>query len=876
MSWLTRSISVFDGVRATGPIEQITLGEMLTRIQDGTYASQIQGLRTLRAQDEGAYKLQKTHLHAFTPAGVFTPRRAKTHLREASGLVHFDFDHPPNLAEAKATFAQDPWIVYTFVSPSGDGLKAAVWANGIGDDTTYKHAWGTVLAYFERTYPNLAVANDQQCKDISRLCFVSHDPELHSNPDALLYAVPRYQAPAPNAKAPRTTDTPKPQAQTTGAGEQARVEEALQVIPADDYDTWLRVGMALHSSGETWARAVWDTWSQRSAKYDPTTQEEKWASFTPEGGVTLGTIFHEAAQYGYTPPRPSLAVGQQQQSGAPPRQTTPPTAAGATAGATAAQWGTPGQQAPAPRPDIIIGPEIADIADAAEDALLHLPGAPIVYQRARGLCVIAYGADAPKWLHRPEDVPIAMDASTAYLRELVSRAALWWKLDKRTKKYEQALPPPWVVDTLQGRVSWPFPSLEGIVYSPTIRPDGSVLDTPGYDRDTGLFLDTNGTTFPLIPSRPTLDDARTAIGRLQEAVKDFPFADTWHFSATLAAMLSLVCRFAVMGNVPLFAIRANIRGSGKGLLADVVSLIGTGRAAPRWPQVTEDEEERKRLLTVALAGYPCLHIDNVTKPLGSPALDLALTAPSFSDRILGKHESREAPLSMVWLASGNNMQFKGDTARRIVPIDLDPRMERPEERTNFTHSPLIPWVHQERPRLAVAALTIIKAYFTAGCPAQGITPMGSFEQWSDLVRQALVWTGEADPNEGRKDLEAESNPEYEQLAQLLQAWEVCYPIPQGRARSVAKTVKEVLADIAALKAMDKPPVTPGKPNTPNEYDALQEALGALDRYYDGKVLRPEGIGYKLRALQGRVIGTRRLVGMGQDRNKVGLWGLEAL
>ena len=189
--------------------------------------------------------------------------------------------------------------------------------------------------------------------------------------------------------------------------------------------------------------------------------------------------------------------------------------------------------------------------------------------------------------------------------------------------------------------------------------------------------------------------------------------------------------------------------SGKSLLADVISIIGTGRAARRWPQVTEDEEERKRLLTVALAGYPAIHIDNVTKPLGSPALDIALTAPSFSDRILGKHDSREAPLSMVWLASGNNMQFKGDTARRIVPIDLDPKMERPEERTGFQHNPPTPWVHQERRRLTVAALTLLKAYVEAGCQA-GVTPMGSFEQWSDLVRQALIWAGEPRP-ERRKE-----------------------------------------------------------------------------------------------------------------------------
>ena len=308
----------------------------------------------------------------------------------------------------------------------------------------------------------------------------------------------------------------------------------------------------------------------------------------------------------------------------------------------------------------------------------------------------------------------------------------------------------------------------------------------------------------------------------------------------------------------------------------MISIIGTGRAAPRWPPVTEDEEERKRLLTVALAGYPAIHIDNVTKPLGSPALDLALTAPSFSDRILGKHDSREAPLSMVWLASGNNMQFKGDTARRIVPIDLDPKMERPEERTGFQHNPLTPWVQQERPRLTVAALTIIKAYFAAGCPAQGVTPMGSFEQWSDLVRQALIWAGEADPNEGRKGIEAESDPEYEKLATLLQAWEACYPLLQGGTRGQAKTLQDLIADIASLKAMDKPPAVPGKSNTPNEYDALQDALGAFDQRYDGKGLRSDGISNKLRVIQGRVIGTRRLVSMGKDRTNKTLWGVESL
>jgi hypothetical protein len=543
----------------------------------------------------------------------------------------------------------------------------------------------------------------------------------------------------------------------------------------------------------------------------------------------------------------------------------------------AAPQGAPGQPL-APKPDIYIGPDIERVVNEAQAALLAFSDTPIVYQRARALCVISRGGNPPKWLHRPQDTPVIIDASAAHLWELAGRAAHWWKHDKRGRRgeeWEEALPPKWAIDALQDRKHWPFPPLEGIVCSPTLRPDGSLLNVPGYDPDTGLYLDLNGTQYPTIPARPTLDDARTALGHLQEPLRDFPFAEPWHFSATLAAILSLVCRFAIQGNVPLFAIRANTRGSGKSLLADVVSIIGTGRGAPRWPQVTEDEEERKRLLTVALAGYTVIHIDNVTKPLGSPALDLALTAPSFSDRILGKHDSREAPLSMVWLASGNNMQFKGDTARRIVPIDLDPKMEKPEERTGFTHSPLIPWVQQERPRLTVAALTILKAYFAAGHPSQGLTPMGSFEQWSDLIRQALIWAGEDDPNEGRKDIEAESDPEYERLATLLDAWAACYPIPQGRTRSGPKELTQVLADIAMFKKMDKAPEHPPKPNEPNAYDKLQDALGAFDSRYDGRGLRSGPISNKLRVIQGRMIGDKRLISMGKTRTNKTLWGIES-
>ena len=93
--------------------------------------------------------------------------------------------------------------------------------------------------------------------------------------------------------------------------EEARIKAALEVIPADEYDIWLRIGMALHWT--TWgdrARRLWDEWSKKSAKYDPIHQEKTWSSFGRpdyEGRVaTLGTLFDLAKNHGYVPQPPAV------------------------------------------------------------------------------------------------------------------------------------------------------------------------------------------------------------------------------------------------------------------------------------------------------------------------------------------------------------------------------------------------------------------------------------------------------------------------------------------------------------------------------------------------------------------------------------------
>ena len=513
------------------------------------------------------------------------------------------------------------------------------------------------------------------------------------------------------------------------------------------------------------------------------------------------------------------------------------------------------------RPVIRISTDLTAMTDALQDALCTMPEAPVVFQRARQLCLISRGVTAPKWLQRHPDTPVIVPLLPGRLRELAGNAAIWQKRDKRAKVWEQVLPSSHAIETLMSRPNWAFPVLEGVVCTPTLRPDGSPVTTPGYDVDTGLWLDFNGTVYPPLRRHPTLDDARTAIGRLQEPLLDFPCVARCHFSTVLAAILSLVARYAIQGNVPLFAVRSTIRGSGKGLLIDAMSLIGTGRSAPRWAQTDDPEEERKRLFTIAMAGDACSHLDNVTKALGSASLDMALTAPTFSDRILGQQVSREAPMHTVFFASGNNMQFQGDLARRVVPIDLDPGMERPEDRDNFRHSPLLPWILEQRPALVDAALTILLAYFEAGCPAQDVTPLGSFEEWSRLIRQTLIWAGEDDPCAGRVDIEAESDPQYEALEGLLSAWSARYG-------TTAISVKEVREDIEAHTAPDghRTIIHP-------DWRDLHTALVALDRR---GAFNPDAIGKALKRWKGRMLNGQRFVSTEQNRDKHRLWRVEHL
>jgi len=454
-------------------------------------------------------------------------------------------------------------------------------------------------------------------------------------------------------------------------------------------------------------------------------------------------------------------------------------------------------------PEIYISMRIVETIDQAERAMLAAGG---VYVRGRHLAQVVRDYSAPSWLQMPKGLPLIDTLGDARIRELMSAAAVWRKYDGRSKDYKEALPPEWAAKTLRERGEWRFPVLEGISDMPVLRPDGTIHDVPGYDERSRTIYDPGDRVWPAIKHEPTHQDAVTALAELCEPFCDFPFIESWDRSAAIAFLLSIVGRSAIAGPVPMFKSGSNTPGAGKGLIVDTVSIIATGRESSKMPPTHNDEETRKRLLPIAIAAPPVLTFDNVEGVFGSETLAMVLTTGTFTDRVLKESKNVEVPFRTVLAVTGNNIQLQGDLGRRIIPIDIDAKMEHPEDRTDYRHPHLKAYVAAERPRLVAAALTLLRAYVVAGMPAHGLPVKGSFEAWDRLVRGAILWAGGADPVRGVERLREAGDIDLERLRALISAWRC---IPEREATAVellerAKMSSDLRAAIDAYAAKGQP------------------------------------------------------------------------
>lgn len=549
-------------------------------------------------------------------------------------------------------------------------------------------------------------------------------------------------------------------------------KEALKTLDPDCGRTeWIQYGMALKLIHPADGFVIWDNWSRQGRKYSERVTRYQWESFRKEGGnvVTYRSILEDACRQGWRDPvpdyRPPAEINENGNVVIPPIK--------------------------------LLGGQLPEIIRQAEQALID--AGIEVYQRGKQLVRPAKFSTFEAG--RKTTTTELADVSALWLLKTLTETVQFTRYDGRKKAWIPTDCPKLVCDTfLEMGGHWRVPPIVGISECPTIRiEDGTLINDPGYDHESGVYVDCEPVKMPECVSR---EDALKAVEILKEPFREFPFVNQSDLAVVLAAILTGIVRKSLPTS-PMFCFDAPKAGSGKGLLADAIALIVTGRTATIVSQGADDAEDEKRIGSLLKQSTSVINLDNVERQIRGDFLCSALSQSKVGTRILGLSKMVDLHTNSLFLATGNNLSVSTDIARRVLLCQVDPCCERPDSR-QFSRD-LRQWVPANRERLLAAGLTILRAFILAGRPKQDIRPYGTYETWSEVVRSPLVWLGLSDPCDTRERLQA-ADPVSGQLSTILQLWHDEFKTPKTVgdviASCQASPLKAALLEVAASRTGD--------------------------------------------------------------------------
>jgi len=440
----------------------------------------------------------------------------------------------------------------------------------------------------------------------------------------------------------------------------------------------------------------------------------------------------------------------------------------------------------------------------------------------------------------------------------VGRCAHYLK-ETKSKGLVDSNPPPNLIKDILNLTAWPeFPPLRALIASPVIRPDGTVLTTPGYDSATGLYYTGSMEMALQVTESPTHDEAVKAADYLrEELLGDFPFKDDASRANALGALLTPITMPLINGNVPLGLFDKPQAGTGASLLTEIIAEITTGNAASMQTAPGTDEEWRKAITAVLTQGPQIVVIDNVTNILRSAKLSQMLTARTWSDRMLGKTKMLSLPQTAAWFATGNNIQLGGDLARRSYWIRLDAEMPRPWLRVGFRHADIKAWTRNNREMLLSKLITMVRAWVVAGQPgSKDLLKIGSFESWSRVIGGILTFAGVKGFLGNGAELYDSADQEISQWDLFLEQWQLLH-------RDDKITAAQLKTELTDFQSIYKP----------FQNEMPEEVIKATDKTTRGAV----ALGHTLRRHSDHVFPSGRKLTSTQDSHTKGMkWGVTTI
>jgi hypothetical protein len=232
-----------NGIADKTPYRQYSIEQAVNLIKGGAAAAEIAVLRA--ATDPATQKVLKESLSYFAFSGTF--KRCDTDgFIEHSGLICLDFDNVVDMAGVRRVLTDQPFVMACFVSPRGNGYKAVVRINPNLHEESF-----VALEWHFKTF-KLDV--DTRCIDVTRACYISHDPDTYFRPDApafiltdeVLAAAKVHLAPAKVNPSITESEFDKTKKNIEYIIDQIE-EQGIDLT--DDYRDWINLAFALSTLG---------------------------------------------------------------------------------------------------------------------------------------------------------------------------------------------------------------------------------------------------------------------------------------------------------------------------------------------------------------------------------------------------------------------------------------------------------------------------------------------------------------------------------------------------------------------------------------------------------------------------------------------------
>jgi putative DNA primase/helicase len=410
-------------------------------------------------------------------------------------------------------------------------------------------------------------------------------------------------------------------------------------------------------------------------------------------------------------------------------------------------------------------------------------------------------------------------------------AVVYQKYDIKQKRWRETDPPDKLVNRILTSGHVGVPDIVGVITSPIMRRDGSIITTPGYDAKTKLWYKPTS-NIDLPPIGTTKADAEKALEDLKELISECAFVSDVDRSVALAAMMTVVLR-AAFRVAPMFFINKPEAGTGGSYLVKIISTLALGREAVPLNLSDDPKEMVKELSAAAYEAKPILNLNNVNFDLKSSLLAQMATEGEVDIRPFGKNtETTKCDCRAITvIINGNNIKLIGELVRRALSIQLDANMECPEKRT-YTQNP-IEMIRRDRGKYLAAVFTIVRAFRNANLKV-AVELLNDYEAWAQFVQKPLVWLGEVDPVTSQEDMR-KRDPERAALrARIKAVAEHFRSQPSFTAKDIYDRAMKTTADPSG-----RPVVT-----YPDLFDAFIGQEGKLSTV---------GIGMKLSRDEGRVV-----------------------